>query len=492
MAQTTFVRMTQTGLNKIAAALASETVIDLVEMAIGDGATVPSGAETALYNEVDRKTISGQGIVAGAANTLYAEIYLGPDDGPYTISEFGVFDSEGDMIAIGRFDPPINKPTAEGGQVAEGVIRANIAFSDATVINITVDASMQVALQRLSNLPWIPVLSAEATAPPPGPVIGDTYVIPAGAAGSWATHDQKVAEYTAAGWAIIEPKDGHGVGLPDGRQFRRVNGVYREYRYTESIPAAGVTLYVRLDGNDANDGSLNTAAGAFRTVGAAMAFAQRYGGAGKPITIRLGQTGEYLAPQSFPPGSRFKIMGNGGGASSSGYVLINTDMPRGLVTGSQMVIELADLTLKNSQVGYYTLRADSGASVILSGTVVLDATINTARPLCGTTNGGVIRMLGTVTVASSGASALHADAGNIAIENNAIINFQALPVYSDATAVAQNGGSIVLGSGATRNGGSTGKRYRSDLNGVINTNGGGINFFPGDVAGTTANGGVYV
>jgi hypothetical protein len=40
-------------------------------------------------------------------------------------------------------------------------------------------------------------------------------------------------------------------------------------------------------------------------------------------------------------------------------------------------------------------------------------------------------------------------------------------------------------------GGATGKRYVAELNGVINTFGGGANYFPGNVAGTTATGGQY-
>jgi len=44
-------------------------------------------------------------------------------------------------------------------------------------------------------------------------------------------------------------------------------------------------------------------------------------------------------------------------------------------------------------------------------------------------------------------------------------------------------------SGST---GSGSKRYTAEMNGVINSNGGGASFFPGDTAGTTATGGQYV
>jgi hypothetical protein len=47
-------------------------------------------------------------------------------------------------------------------------------------------------------------------------------------------------------------------------------------------------------------------------------------------------------------------------------------------------------------------------------------------------------------------------------------------------------------NGNTYSGAATGKRYAVATNAVLNTNGGGANYFPGDVAGTTATGGQYV
>jgi hypothetical protein len=46
-------------------------------------------------------------------------------------------------------------------------------------------------------------------------------------------------------------------------------------------------------------------------------------------------------------------------------------------------------------------------------------------------------------------------------------------------------------TGTTFTGAATGTRYQATLNGVVNTNGGGANFLPGNAAGSVANGGVY-
>lgn len=228
MPQNSFALMTNIGRAKEAAALANGTTIQITQIAIGDGVTVPSGGESALYHEVARKPISGHGTVAGANNVAYFDCYLAAADGPYTIYEAGLYDAAGDLIAIAHYDPPINKPIPSSGQTIEGTVRLEIAFGNAATVIVTVDPSMQVALQRLTVLPWIPVLELNRNAPPAAPTPGDTYVIGQAPSGSWSGNAGKVAEYTIAGWAMMAPRAGHGIGLPDGRVFEFVGGSYVE------------------------------------------------------------------------------------------------------------------------------------------------------------------------------------------------------------------------------------------------------------------------
>ncbi|UYT54513.1 phage tail protein [Brucella sp. MAB-22] len=228
MAQNTFALMTNLGRAKEAAALANGTSVVITHIAIGDGTTVPSGGETALYHEVARKAISGHGTVVGASNVAYFDIFLEASEGPFTIREAGLIDQDGDLIAIARYDPPISKPIPSSGQTVEGTIRLEVAFSNIAAITIVVDPSFKVALQRLSRLPWLPVISMSVSAPPAAPSIGDVYYVPAGATGAWNGQSGKIAEYTSAGWAILTPPEGHGISLPNGRIFEKVGGVYIE------------------------------------------------------------------------------------------------------------------------------------------------------------------------------------------------------------------------------------------------------------------------
>ena len=229
MAQNSFALMTNLGRAKEAAAIADGTAVVITHIAIGDGATVPSGGETALYHEIARKTVSGHGTVSGAANVAYFDIFLAAAEGPYTIREAGLIDQDGALIAIARYDPPINKPIPSSGQTVEGTVRLEVAFSNIANVTIVVDPTFNVPIQRLTRLPWLPVLSMTVTTPPASPVLGDTYLVPSGATGAWTGQGGKIAEYTAAGWGMITPPNGHGIGLPDGRVFSRINGVYVEF-----------------------------------------------------------------------------------------------------------------------------------------------------------------------------------------------------------------------------------------------------------------------
>lgn len=80
-----------------------------------------------------------------------------------------------------------------------------------------------------NRYPWQPVISMSTTTPPSGATIGDAYVIPTNATGVWAGKSQSIAEWTGNNWRIFTPKNGHGIGLPDGRVFILIGGVYTEW-----------------------------------------------------------------------------------------------------------------------------------------------------------------------------------------------------------------------------------------------------------------------
>lgn len=91
------------------------------------------------------------------------------------------------------------------------------------------EALLSISAPGFANrTPWLPVLSMTTIAPPNDAVLGDAYIIPAGATGAWGGNQQKLAEWTGSRWRIVDTKDGHGVALPDGRCFEKIGGTYVE------------------------------------------------------------------------------------------------------------------------------------------------------------------------------------------------------------------------------------------------------------------------
>lgn len=91
------------------------------------------------------------------------------------------------------------------------------------------EALQSIAAPGFANrAAWLPVISMTTTAPPNDAVLGDAYIIPAGASGAWAGNQQKLAEWTGSIWRIVDTKNGHGISLPDGRIFEKISGVYAE------------------------------------------------------------------------------------------------------------------------------------------------------------------------------------------------------------------------------------------------------------------------
>ena len=126
--------MTNLGRNKEAASLAAGTALTMTEIAWGDGNRIPAGGETTLENEQGRKAINANGVLAEALNTAFFEVALDAAEGPFVIREAGLFDADGDMIAIARFDPPVNKPVNS----VTALIRMNVVFSDLENLVLTV------------------------------------------------------------------------------------------------------------------------------------------------------------------------------------------------------------------------------------------------------------------------------------------------------------------------------------------------------------------
>ena len=64
------------------------------------------------------------------------------------------------------------------------------------------------ALQALDMLVQPVVESRALTTPPPSPLAGEAYLVPAGATGIWAGHSQELAAFQSGAWQFYDPADG--------------------------------------------------------------------------------------------------------------------------------------------------------------------------------------------------------------------------------------------------------------------------------------------
>ena len=100
-------------------------------------------------------------------------------------------------------------------------------------------------------------------------------------------------------------------------------------------------------------------------------------------------------------------------------------------------------------------------------------------------------MPSSYTISGSASSFLNVRNGAIAIWQNAAVTLSGNPDFAVAFAIADVLGLLRL-RGTTFSGAATGRRYRVFNNAVIDTGGAGQQYFPGDTAGVSGSGGIYV
>ncbi|EAB8047159.1 phage tail protein [Salmonella enterica subsp. enterica] len=139
--------LTDRGMAKIVSALADKKQIHLQKMAVGDGGGQyyePTASQAKLRHEVWRGEMNTLTVAPNNPNWLIAELVLPEDVGGWYVREVGVFDDEGELIAIGKF-PESYKPLLPGGCGKQVCIRLIMEVSNTTAVTLTVDPSIVLA-----------------------------------------------------------------------------------------------------------------------------------------------------------------------------------------------------------------------------------------------------------------------------------------------------------------------------------------------------------
>ena len=133
--------ITNNGLIKHANAANNSVNLDLTQMAVGDSNGVyydPDGTELVLVNETHRVNLTHVVIDENNPNQLIVEAVLDEVVGPFYIREVGIFDSNGDLFAIGKY-PETFKPNLPTGSGKRLYIRMILGFANAPSVNLVIN-----------------------------------------------------------------------------------------------------------------------------------------------------------------------------------------------------------------------------------------------------------------------------------------------------------------------------------------------------------------
>ncbi|WP_241158724.1 phage tail protein [Nitratidesulfovibrio vulgaris] len=141
---------TAKGLEKLARHAAGGTALMLRELALGDGggspAPAPAPSWTALTRQVWRGMVNGVQTSPDNASQVQVDAVIPLNIGGFFIREWGLYDAEGDMVAVGAH-AEFYKPVISSGASAEIVERILLPIANAGAITLTI-ASQAVATQQ--------------------------------------------------------------------------------------------------------------------------------------------------------------------------------------------------------------------------------------------------------------------------------------------------------------------------------------------------------
>ena len=266
---------------------------------------------------------------------------------------------------------------------------------------------------------------------------------------------------------------------------------------TRMILAADLNLYVRPDGDDANDGSANDAAHAFKTIKAAVKHVTEHILCGLHhviINVGAGTYNEGVIPICYP-GSF--ILSAGAYPWGESSLEIRGESKTTTIVNGAIYVSMCACTVRNITVNMPSLASVPGTKALCgisadacAGVRVVDVNVKQmngagsyvaffARAGSGMGTEGAIEVTGAFSdVFSAVYFARQASAWSSLKYNNV--------TASRANAYCTRGSNMDMGTiegTSVPTGSVTGYRFLADNNSSINTGGRGLTFFPGTIAG---------
>ncbi|XTZ38322.1 phage tail protein [Salmonella enterica] len=150
MATKYYAVLTNIGAAKLANATALGAQVEITQMAVGDGngaLPTPNPAQTALVHELRRAPLNTLSIDPNNANQIIAEQVIPEDVGGWWIREIGLFDKDGDMIAVANCAETY-KPQLQEGSGRVQVVRMILIVSSTAAVTLKIDPSVVLATRQ--------------------------------------------------------------------------------------------------------------------------------------------------------------------------------------------------------------------------------------------------------------------------------------------------------------------------------------------------------
>lgn len=248
------------------------------------------------------------------------------------------------------------------------------------------------------------------------------------------------------------------------------------------VLTAARTYYVRTDGSDSNTGLVNSAGGAFLTLQKAVTTIQALDRSTYDVTVTIGAgtfTGGVFIT-GWGPGMG-SVYFTGAGATT----IISTTSAACVYIGGGARVIPAQMKLQTATSG--SCIHAYGGSVTLGAGIEFGACAGTAHIVAQA--GGVVETDVAYTISGNATYHIYCDNGSVYTGSSKTVTASGARAFT--TFAVAIGTGVIFGIGGTYSGTFTGSRYSATLNAVVNTYGGGANYFPGNSAGATATGGQY-
>lgn len=255
------------------------------------------------------------------------------------------------------------------------------------------------------------------------------------------------------------------------------------------ILSANRTYYVRGDASDANNGLSNSAGGAFLTLQHAYnVIASSLDLGGKTITVQIADgtyAGGLSVSQPWTGGGQLVFQGN---AAAPSNVTIGT-------TGADCISIACPLPGRLAIKDMKLMTATSGSCISHTGAGLLEysnlefgAAAN-LHVLLGSKS-AMVTATGNSMISGGAQSHWYNQSGFLTCSGKTV-TLTGTPAFSSNFAF---GGALAVSylHGNTFSGGATGMRYSSVQNSMLYVGGAGASYLPGNAAGNTSSGGLYI